>query len=112
LNNFRYHSSSVIANAVRKLKWATIIEIDFEMRRKFFEYFSTEKPHNFMSIFKINKKIIKELEYERGMFYFRNGEKIKGGLILFTVLDAFLKNYKFKDNIKLKSKRIFKLINK
>ena len=108
LNNFRYHSKSVIANAVRKLKWATIIEIDFEMRREFFDYFSMEKPHNFMSIFKINKKIIKELEYERGMFYYKNDKKIKGGLILFSVIDVFIKNYNFKKNFKMKCNRIFK----
>jgi glycosyltransferase involved in cell wall biosynthesis len=102
LNNFRYHSQSVIANAVKKLNWATIIEIDFLMRRKMFDFLSINKPHNFVPVFKINKSIIKNLEYERGMFYYKNDEKIKGILILCSVLDIFIKKYNFKKNLKMK----------
>ncbi|RTY83272.1 glycosyltransferase family 2 protein [Flavobacterium sp. ZB4P23] len=109
LNNFRYHSQSVIANAVKKLNWATIIEIDFLMRKKMFDFLSINKPHNYVPVFKINKSIIKKLEYERGMFYYKKGRKIKGGLILFSVIDIFIKKYNFKKNFKLKCNRFFKL---
>lgn len=112
LNNFRYHSESVIAGAVKKLKRGIIIEIDFEMRRKMFVYLSTVKPQNFMSVFKINKKIIKELDYERGLFYYKNNKKVKGILILLSVLDVFIKNYNFRHNFKLKLNRFIKLMFK
>lgn len=108
LNNFRFHSESVIAGAVKSLKWGTIIEIDFIMRRKMLNYLSIRRPQNLISVSNINKKIVKELEYKRGMFYYGNNEKIKGMLILFSVLDVFIKNYKFKKNLKLKYNRFFK----
>jgi glycosyltransferase involved in cell wall biosynthesis len=112
LNSFRYHSKSVISGAVRKLNWGSIIEIDFEMRRNLFIYLSQEKPYNLTAIQKRNKQVVTELNYERGLFYYENGKKIKGGLIMLTVLDVFVRKNNLKERFISKSNKFFRKIKK
>jgi glycosyltransferase involved in cell wall biosynthesis len=112
LNNFRYHSGSVIANAIDTGSIVSIIDIDIENRKKMIDFLRIKKPNNLLNILNLNAEIIKQKKYAKGMFYFRNNEKIKGGLILVTEIGFFIKNYKFKENFKLKCIRFFKLINK
>lgn len=99
LNNFRYHSQSVIAGAVQKMTWARIIEIDFIMRRKMLDFLSEEEPYNFEAISKTNNQIVRNLTYERGMYYYGNNKKIKGLLIVGGVFDIFVKKYNFKKKL-------------
>lgn len=107
LNNFRYHSESVIASAITTESLGSIIDIDLKNRRKMIGFLSIKKSRNLETILKINRQIIKKLKYNKALFYIRNHHKIKGGLILFTVLDVFIKNYKFSENFKLKRNRFF-----
>lgn len=108
LNNFRYHSASVIASAIRTESLGSIIDIDLKNREKMIGFLSIEKPYNLSVIRKLHTQIVKQLKYKKGMFYFRNDDKIKGGLILCTILDVFIRNYKFKANFKLKKSHFFK----
>lgn len=107
LNNFRHHSASVIASAITTESQVSIIDIDLKNRKKMIGFLSIEKPYNLPVILKLNMQIVKQLKYKKGLFYFRNNEKIKGGLILCTVMDIFIKKYKFRENFKLKINRFF-----
>lgn len=102
LNNFRYHSASVVAGAVRKLNWGSIIDINLVMRQKICKYISIKNQYNNKLILAINNKIAKGLKYDRGIIYFKNKNKIKGILILFTVLDVFFSKQKMLQNFRLK----------
>ncbi|MDI6046615.1 glycosyltransferase family 2 protein [Flavobacterium yafengii] len=108
LNNFRYHSQSVIASTIETESLGSIIDIDLKNRKKMIDFLSVEKPNNLSVILTVNTQIVKELKYKKGLFCFRNDEKLKGGLLMCSVLDVFIKNYKFKENFKLKCNRFFK----
>ena len=112
LNNFRHHSASVITSTVNTESLGSIIDIDIKNRKKIINFLSIEKPHNLAAILKINRQIIKELKYEKALFYIRNNHKTKGGLILCTMLDVFVRKYKLKLSFKLKRNHIFKTNNK
>lgn len=112
LNNFRYHSASVIASVIKTENRVSIIDIELQLRNKMIDFLSTEKPYNSSAILRQNSQIIKELQYERGMFYYKNGEKLKGSLILSTVLDVFFRKNKFKERFISKSNNFFKTIKK
>lgn len=108
LNNFRFHSESVIAGIVKHSKLDSIIDIVIDMRIKVIDYLSIKKPCNLATILGINNQIVRRLKYEKAMFYVRNNKKIKGGLILLTVLDVFIIKYEFKDSLKLRISHFFK----
>lgn len=112
LNNFRYHSGSVISGFILTENRVAIIDIELNTRVKMIDFLSISKPCNLAAIIKQNKQVVRELKYEKGMFYVRNDEKIKGVLILSSVLDIFIRNYKFKEYFKLKKNTFFKSINK
>lgn len=105
LNNFRYHSNSVIASAVRSEDRISIIDIDFIMRSKMISYLKTQKTVNKYSILKANKKVINNLKYEKGLFYIRNNKKLKGFGILLSIFNFFVRKYKFRKNLKMKFKK-------
>ncbi|SNR36610.1 glycosyltransferase family 2 protein [Lutibacter flavus] len=109
LNNFRYHSGSVIAKANKKENRITIIDIDNVMKKKVLKFLRSQNLSNFKKIVKINKGIINKLKYKKAILLIRNGGKVKGFILLGTVLDVFLKNYKFKNNLRIKLLRLFKL---
>lgn len=108
LNNFRYHSTSVIANAVKNEKRIRIIDIDYRMRIILMDYLK-QNPVNNLKKIKYKNYFIKRnyLIYEKAFILIRSGNKIKGYILLITVFDLFYKNYKFKKNIRIKIKRLF-----
>lgn len=112
LNCFRYHSQSVIANACETENFVTITDIELKTRSKMLCFLEKAKPYNLSRLKKINKQIVKVLTYEKAFYYFRDNRKIRGLLTLCMVFDAFVKNYNFKENFKLKSSNFFKSIYK
>ena len=107
LNNFRYHSESVISTASKNESRVKIIAIDFLMRSKMISFLKNQKAYNSVAILKNNLEIINELKYEKVFLHFRNKEKLKGIIILFNIFKFFVKRYKFKKNFELKFKEIF-----
>lgn len=112
LNNFRYHSKSVIACAVKNEKLVSIIDIDFKMRQNLIGFLRSKKIANFKAIVRNNKKIKKKFNYEKALYFIRNNKKIKGYLLLISILDVFYKNYQIKKNLKIKFLKFFKAIHK
>lgn len=112
LNNFRYHQKSVIANAVITENQISIIDIELKMRQKMIGFIRKQKIVNFKAIARINTKIINQLKYEKALYCIRNDRKLKGGFILVSILDVFIKKYNFRKNIKIKYSNILKLILK
>lgn len=111
-NNFRFHTQSVIAQSVKNEKRDITVEVLIAMRRSMIDYF-LKQNFDTSSIIKLNKKLIRILQYEKAMFLIRNKEKIKGGLILLSVFDVFIIEYKFYKNFKLKfNTAIFSLKSK
>jgi glycosyltransferase involved in cell wall biosynthesis len=108
LNNFRYHSTSVIAKAVQSEKRITIIDIDNEMRKVLMRYLSRHSVSNIGKIKARNNYMRSSLRYEKAFLHVRNGNKIRGYLLLLTVIDLFYKNYKIRKNLMIKTKKIFK----
>lgn len=103
-NNFRFHSESVIARSDKNESRNITLDILIAMRKNMINYFESQS-YEAKDIVKLNKNLIRILQYEKAMFLIRNKEKIKGGLILFSVSDIFIKNYKFYKNLKLKLKK-------
>lgn len=112
LNNFRYHSESVIAGAIRTESLSTISNIDLKNRRKMIDYLYIEKPYNLSVIRRLNKKIIKELKYAKGIFYLKNRKILKGSLIIIAVLDVLWRKNKLIERFIFKSSKFFKTIKK
>lgn len=106
LNNFRYHSQSVIATASRCENRISIINIDFFMRSKMVLYLNNRNVKNANFIKKRNGVIIKELKYEKVFLYLRNNEKGKGILTLLSIFNFFLRKFQFNEKIKLKFKKL------
>jgi hypothetical protein len=106
LNDFRYHSQSVIATASRSENRISIINIDFFMRSKMVLYLNNRNVKNANFIKKRNDVIIKELKYEKGFIYLRNNEKWKGILTLISIFSFFLRKFQFNKKIKLKFKKL------
>ena len=106
LNNFRFHSKSVIAIATSNESRIKIIDIDFFMRSKMISFFKNQKVNNSVVILENNKQIINELKYEKGFLYIQKKERLKGIMILFKIFGFFIKKYKFKKNFELKFKKM------
>jgi glycosyltransferase involved in cell wall biosynthesis len=106
-NNFRYHSKSVIATSAKTEPRDVTLEIIIQMRKKIIAFFLLQTQDPTFNIVNQNKNLIKVLKYEKAIFLIGNKEKIKGGLILISVLDIFFKKYKFRKNITLKLKSLF-----
>lgn len=102
LNNFRYHSSSVIANAVKSENRVIILDMDFNMRQVLMKYLKQNTVENYNEISKNNNFIKRNYVYEKAFLLIKTGNKIKGSLLLLSVFDLY-----FKKNIKLKFKKVF-----
>ncbi|WP_299017199.1 glycosyltransferase family 2 protein [uncultured Polaribacter sp.] len=109
LNSFRYHNRSVIASAKKTNDRITIIDIDLKMRNIVMSFLKQQKISKLNIIKLRNKKIKRNLNYEKALLFFRNNNKLKGVILLFALPDLFLKNYKFKKHFKL---RINRFLNK
>ncbi|KAF2081173.1 glycosyltransferase family A protein [Flavobacterium sharifuzzamanii] len=107
LNNFRYHSTSVIAKALQSEKRIAIIDIDFEMRSVLMDYLKKNKVANYSVIRDKNIFFKRNFLYEKAFLLVRSGKKIKGYFLLLTVLDLFFSQYKLRKNIMIKTKRLF-----
>jgi len=104
-NNFRFHTQSVIAKSINNESRDVTLETLIAMRKSMIDYF-LKQNFDTSIIIKINKKLIRILKYEKAMFLIRNSNKINGGLILLSVFDVFVKEYKFYKNLKLKIKEL------
>jgi len=107
LNNFRYHSESVISTAVKNEKKISIIDVDIKMRKMMMDFLKKNKTGNYSSIIENNKKILNEEKYEKAFLYIQNKQKIKGILLLITIFNFFRKKYKLEKKLLLKLKKIF-----
>lgn len=110
INNFRYHSNSVIANATQKVGYIEIINIDFKMREDMMRYISQYAVRNIKQIKINNRNRIKELLYEQALLYYRSGNKFKTLVLLSQNPDVFFKKYHFRKKVNQVLKRFFKLI--
>nr|WP_315182241.1 glycosyltransferase family 2 protein [uncultured Flavobacterium sp.] len=95
LNNFRQHSTSVIAKLINTDNQITIIDFELKVRKKMTSFLSIFKANNYINVLNINRKIAKEITYSKAIFYIKNDNKIRGGLILLTVLDIFFRKSTF-----------------
>lgn len=111
LNNFRYHSKSAIAIGGKIENRISFIDFDFAMKLEVMSFIKKAKPYNFKAIASNNKKIKKELIYEKALFFIRNNKKIKGYVLLLSVLDVFFVKYKIKKNLQIKMNNFFNLKN-
>lgn len=103
LNNFRYHSTSVIAKAVQSENKMTIINIDFKMRSVLMRYLSKMKISNYDKIKSKNNFIKRNfLTYEKALLFIQSGNKLKGYLMMLTVFDVYLKQTNIKEKVKKK----------
>lgn len=107
LNSFRFHSSSVIATAIKIENRISIIEINLQMRKVMLSFLRKKIPINYNEIISNNKNIIKSLKYEKGMILMHNNKRYKGTIILLGVFDELFKRYKLKKKIFLKLKKLF-----
>lgn len=107
LNNFRYHENSVIANVVKTENKISIIDTESKIRKHLMQYLKQNNIINYTAIKNKNSLMKrKNLTYEKVFLLVRSGSQIKGYLLLLSVLDLFYKNYKFKENIKIRIKRL------
>jgi len=100
LNNFRQHSTSVIAKLINSDNQITIIDFELKVRKKMTSFLSIFKANNYINVLNINRKIAKEITYRKAIFYIKNDNKIRGGLILLTVLDVFFRKSTFIRNFR------------
>ncbi|MCL9809096.1 glycosyltransferase family A protein [Flavobacterium luminosum] len=92
LNNFRYHSSSVIANTVNNESLIAIIDIDIDMRNKIRKSFANKEVSNLSQIVTNNNSVKKNDIYKKALLLIKRGQKVKGYSTLLMVLDLYLKN--------------------
>lgn len=109
LNNFRHHNTSVIAKVTDREDFSVYVDIGLEARSIVTKILGTDKSLEFQKIIDINKQCGKEMTYKKAMFLIRNNNKLKGALLLTSVLDVFIKEYKFKKNLQLRLNRLFNL---
>jgi glycosyltransferase involved in cell wall biosynthesis len=105
-NNFRYHSTSVIARAAQAIDYIEIINIDFKMRDDMIQYLSLNGKSDLTQIKRNNRKWVKELMYTQANLYYRNGKKRKA-LKMFGQIPAVLfKKSKYRKKVSKVIKRV------
>lgn len=112
LNNFRYHSSSVIATMVKNKRKINIINANLFFRTKALKFLKEQQLLNFNSISKNNKKVIKELKYEKAGLLLNENKKIQGFFVMLSTFPFFLKRYKFIKNTLKVLENVFSKIHK
>lgn len=112
LNNFRYHSNSVIAKSTQFNNPVYLIDVLITMRIKIENFLKNEKKGGFREINKINKRTIRLLRYDKALSLVRSRE-MKGVMYLLPVFDLFLTKYRFRKNFEMKRKNfVDKILNK
>lgn len=111
LNNFRYHSNSVIAKSTQFNDAVYLIDVLIKMRIKIENFFKHEVPGNFNKIKKINKETIRLLQYDKALSLVRSRNK-KGVLYLLPVFDLFITKFRFRKNFEMQRKKfVAKILN-
>lgn len=108
LNNFRYHSNSVIAKTIATENQVSIINIDIEMRKNIIAYLKQKRISNIDKVIQQNIQINRNNIYEKALLYIKSNNKIKGFCLLFTVIDVFYKSYNLRKNLRVKTLNVFK----
>lgn len=112
INNFRYHSNSVIANANDKIDYIEIINIDFRMRKKMMRYVSLHTVQNIKQIKINNRKRIKQLIYEQVLMNYHRGNKFNTLLLLGQNPDVFFKKFHFRKKTNYVLNFFYKILKK
>lgn len=107
LNYFRYHSSSVIAQASKNQNLITLIDNDFVMREKMLSYFKNKSLPNLSKIISNNTEVKKKYIYRKAIYYYNSGEKIKGITLSLSVLGTVFNNINLVKRSKRKLNKIF-----
>ena len=105
LNNFRYHSESVISKASNVESRISIIDIDFLMREQMMQFLKKNKTNNHFLIENINQEIINNLKYEKVLLYYRSNQKVKSLKLALTIPRTFFLNFNFEKRLKMKLKK-------
>lgn len=104
LNNFRYHSNSVIAKSTKLNDSIYLIDVLIMMRLKIEKFLSKESSGDFEKIKNINKKTIRLLQYDKAISLIRSREKV-GLWHLLPVIDLFITKFRFKKNFEMQWKK-------
>ena len=105
LNNFRYHSESVISKASNVESRISIIDIDFLMREQMMQFLKKNKTNNHFLIENINQEIINNLKYEKVLLYYRSNQKVKSLKLALTIPRTFFLNFNFEKRLRMKLKK-------
>ena len=105
LNNFRYHSESVISKASNVESRISIIDIDFLMREQMMQFLKKNKTNNHFLIENINQEIINNLKYEKFLLYYRGNQKVKSLKLALTIPRTFFLNFNFEKRLRMKLKK-------
>ncbi|GAA4815324.1 hypothetical protein GCM10023330_24230 [Litoribaculum gwangyangense] len=105
LNNFRYHSQSVIAYANEKENKIELLNIDIQLRDEMQHFLNKINKLKKRLISEKLKKLIKELKYEKSLLLLSNKKFKEAITLIFSILFYFIRRYKLKNLfLKLKSK--------
>ena len=112
LNNFRYHSQSVIANAVKVETFINLKNIILVTRKEIARLIKRAQPKNKLNLIKLNRIESQKITYEKAQYYFKSNQNFKSFLLMISVLNIV--NFKKDIVIKFtnKFKDIFKFIFK
>ncbi|WP_281322655.1 glycosyltransferase family 2 protein [Flavobacterium aestivum] len=99
LNNFRFHSHSVITSGFDSKPLEFKIEVNICFRECCAYFFKKMNLINFKRIAKINNQFLMEYKYKLGLFYINNNDKVKGVFLMISITDFLVVNF---------IKRIFK----
>lgn len=105
LNNFRYHSESVISRASNVESRISIINIDFLMRNQMMQFLKAKKSKKYFLIESKNREIVNHLNYEKVLLYYRGDQKVKSFILALTIPRTFILNFNFGKRLKVKLKK-------
>lgn len=100
LNNFRYHSESVIAQTIDNQNKLALIDIDIQMRNCMIAYLRSKKIPNFEKIKARNNYLKRNLLiYEKAILLLQSGRILKGSFLFFSIYDVFFKKINLRRKI-------------
>jgi glycosyltransferase involved in cell wall biosynthesis len=107
LNNFRFHSESVISSRFDAESVKTRMAINLEIRNNFNDFLAHRKPKNLSEIVKLNNTICRQNKCRIALVNISNDDKIVGFIQLIGVFDIFLLRFNFIKNRVLKFMKVF-----
>lgn len=108
LNNFRYHSQSVIAKAMKAEDKMRLLNLDIVMRSNMKEFLQLNRSSNYWNIIAVNAKIVKEIKYNKALLFFENKEYGNWFKYLIMIPETFIMKNKYVRRLK---KRLFLHLN-